>query len=63
MNLSALAAPEFEQQLARTTETQRLTLASLFGSGSNHRELWRVLLAAAVGLLLLEMVVANRTLA
>jgi hypothetical protein len=63
-DLAALSANDFQQQLPRASESQPSSLlAGLFGSTSNHRELWRVLLFAALGLLLVELFVANRTLA
>jgi hypothetical protein len=61
-NLGALAATDVQQQIARVPEDRATTLAAgLFGSGSSHRELWRTLLLAVLGLLLLELLVANRT--
>jgi hypothetical protein len=63
-DLTALAASDFQQQVTRASESRQNTLAAgLFGSESNHQELWRVLLLGAVLLLFLEMLVANRTLA
>ncbi len=63
-DLAALSAKDFTQQIARVSEGQPTTLAAgLFGPKNDHRELWRVLLLAVVALLLVELFVANRTLA
>jgi Aerotolerance regulator N-terminal/von Willebrand factor type A domain len=63
-DLAALSSTDFQQQLARVTEGRQTTLvAGLFGSSGNHQELWRVLLLTVVVLLLVELFVANRTLA
>jgi Aerotolerance regulator N-terminal/von Willebrand factor type A domain len=62
-DLAALSPNDFTQQLARVSEGQTTLAAGLFGSNGNHRELWRVLLLAVAGLLLVELFLANRTLA
>jgi hypothetical protein len=63
-DLAALAGTQFEQRLARSAEEKQASLAAgLFGPGSNQRELWRVLLLSALALLLVELWLANRTLA
>jgi hypothetical protein len=63
-DLTALSTKDFQQQLARAPEARKTTLvAGLFGSSSNQNEFWRVLLLAVAGLLFLELLVANRTLA
>jgi hypothetical protein len=63
-DLAALSSNDFQQQLARAPEPRKTTLAAgLFGSGSNQKELWRVLLLAVVVLLFTELLIANRTLA
>jgi hypothetical protein len=63
-DLSTLPANDFQQQLARVADDHEKTLtAGLFGSKSNQRELWRVLLLSVVVLLFIELFVANRTLA
>jgi hypothetical protein len=56
------APAETEQQLVRREESEPTTLAAgLFGESSRGKELWRVLLMAALVFLVVEPVVANRT--
>jgi hypothetical protein len=63
-DLTAIAPADFMHQLAQGhAEGETKLRAGLFGSTSNQRELWRVLLLAVLVLLFLEMLVANRTLA
>src|SRR5262249_31931289 len=63
-DLTSISQKEFQQSLARVTEARSETLsASLFGSGDNQKELWRVLLLTALAVLFVEMFLANRTLA
>jgi hypothetical protein len=63
-DLAAITPGDFTQQLVRVSETRPMTLAAgLFGPSGNHRELWRVLLMGVVLLLMVELFVANRTLA
>lgn len=63
-NLTSKNAAEAQQHLRRLPEPRPGTLAAgLFGSSSNHREIWRVLLVAVLVLLMTEMFLANRTLA
>ena len=61
-NLEALRPNDFLQQLVRTQENPKQTLASgLFGSRNDQREFWTALLLGALVLLLVEPFVANRT--
>ena len=61
-NLEALRPNDFIQQLVRTQENPKQTLASgLFGSRNDQREFWTALLLGALVLLLVEPFVANRT--
>lgn len=63
-DLTSLAANDFQQDIARAPDTRPTTLAAgLFGSASNQKELWRVLLLTVLVLLFVELLVANRTLA
>jgi uncharacterized membrane protein len=63
-DLAAFSANDFQQKLARVRERAPTVLAGQWlGGNRNHRELWRVLLLSVVILLLVEVVVANRTLA
>lgn len=63
-DLSALSSPDAKQLIARQPETRQASLAAgLLGTSGNQREFWRVLLLAVLGLLFIEMFVANRTLA
>jgi hypothetical protein len=60
-DLSTLAPADAEQQLVRTAETKEAVLAAgLFGDATHGKELWRVLLAVALLLLILEPILANR---
>jgi hypothetical protein len=61
-DLAALPPLELQQQLVRVRQSQNPTLAAgLFGSTSNQKELWRVLLLGVLVLLFSEAFVANRT--
>jgi len=63
-DLAALPPTEFQQQLVRAQEPPKTMLgANLLGSRSNQKEFWSVLLLAVLGLLFIEAIVANRTLA
>jgi hypothetical protein len=63
-DLAALRPAEFEQRLARLSETDRATLtARVLGADDHQREYWRALLLAVLALLIIETVVSNRTLA
>ena len=63
-DLAALRPAEFQQQLARVPEPPKTTLlAGLSGSANARREFWAVVLLGVLALLLLETLVANRTLA
>lgn len=60
-DLTTLAPPDAEQQLVRNAEAKDAVLAAgLFGDPTRGKELWRVLLAAALLLLMLEPILANR---
>ena len=60
-DLSTLPPMEVEQQIVRSAEPEAQILAAgLFGDSSRGKELWRVLLMCALGLLLLEPILANR---
>jgi hypothetical protein len=60
-DLSAFSPSEIEQQIVRTAVSDpHFTTAGLFGSSSNRKEFWRVLLFGALALLLLEPFLANR---
>lgn len=62
--LEALTPSAFESQLVRTASSEPAELQSaLFGAGNGQKELWRTLLLAALVLMVVEMLVANRTLA
>jgi hypothetical protein len=61
-NLEALRSTDFMQQLVRSQETPKQTLAAgLFGSRHDRREFWIALLLGALILLLIEPFLANRT--
>ncbi len=61
-DLSALSAVEFEQQTIRANPTTSPTLAaSLLAGNPGRLELWRLCLLAALGLMLVEVALANRT--
>ena len=63
-NLSSLTPADFEQQLARSSEPTQSTLAAgLFGDPTRGKELWRMLLLGALALMLIEPIIANKTLA
>ncbi|MBI5388370.1 MAG: VWA domain-containing protein [Verrucomicrobia bacterium] len=63
-DLAAMTANDFEQHLARTEPPREPLIAEgLFGESNHEKELWRVLLLAALVLLFLELLLANRTLA
>lgn len=63
-DLEAIATSDFESQLVRTADPENAGLqAGLFGLGNGQKELWWPLLLAVLALLLVEMFVANRTLA
>ncbi len=56
------APAETEQQLVRREESEPTTLAAgLFGESQRGKELWRMLLMAALVFLVVEPIVANRT--
>jgi hypothetical protein len=60
-DLVSWAAADFEHRIARAPEEPTTLRAGLLGIGSNQRELWRVLLLSVLGLLIVELVVANRS--
>lgn len=61
-DLAALRPAEFQQQIVRAPAEEASTLAAgLFGAARNQREFWRVLLLAALGLLFVETLIANRS--
>ncbi|HVY68880.1 MAG TPA: BatA and WFA domain-containing protein [Verrucomicrobiae bacterium] len=63
-DLAMMTPGELDQQLVRKTEPQDPTLmAGLFGESNHGKELWRVLLLAALVVMLVEPWIANRTLA
>ncbi len=63
-DLEAITNHDFESQIVRTADAGQPGLqAGLFGLGDGQKELWRMLLLAALALLIVEMFVANRTLA
>ena len=60
-DLSTLPPAEVEQQIVRNSEPEAQMLAAgLFGDPTRGKELWRALLLGALGLLLLEPILANR---
>jgi hypothetical protein len=63
-DLASMSPNEFQQNLVRSPEPQKTTLAAgLFGQTSNQKEFSRVLLLAVLALLFIEAFWANRTLA
>ena len=59
-----MSSIEFQQNLVRSSEPDKTTLAAgLFGQTGNPTELSRVLLLAVLALLFIELFWANRTLA
>ncbi|MFM8879573.1 MAG: vWA domain-containing protein [Verrucomicrobiota bacterium] len=60
-DLSALETAEAERRLARSTDAESDLPPGWFGNEPGRREWWRPLLAAALALLLVETVVANRS--
>lgn len=63
-DLTALKAVEFPQRLTRVEEPLHSKAdAGLFGANQQQKELWRLLLLAALGLMLGEVLIANRTFA
>ncbi|HTG44670.1 MAG TPA: hypothetical protein VK633_09075, partial [Verrucomicrobiae bacterium] len=63
-DLSFLPPADIEQQLVRQAEPTSTTLsASLFGNSPQGKDLWRLLLGAALCFLIIEPLVANRTVA
>lgn len=62
--LSLMAPAEFQPRLARRAQPiDRASAAGLFGDSSRGQELWRMLLLIALILMLVEPLVANRTIA
>ena len=63
-NLSSLTPVDLEQQLVRSAQPSQQTLsAGLFGDPTRGKELWRMLLLSALTLMLIEPILANKTLA
>jgi hypothetical protein len=61
-DLAAFRPAEVEQQLARAEAAgEDNLLAGLFGSAASQKELWTALLLAALALLFIEPIIANRT--
>lgn len=60
-DLAAMEAPAVERALARRTDAESDLPAGWFGQEPGRQEWWRVLMAAALALLLIETVVANRS--
>jgi hypothetical protein len=61
-DLTSLSMQAFQQQVARAEPPGPGTLtAGLFGASNQEKELWRLLLLAALLLLFVEVAVANRT--
>ncbi len=60
-DLAAMEAPAAERALARRTDAESDLPAGWFGNEPGRQEWWRVLMAAALALLLIETVVANRS--
>jgi hypothetical protein len=50
-----------EQRVARRTDAESDLPPGWFGGESGRQEWWRILLLAALGFLLIETVVANRS--
>mgnify|MGYP003575076974 CR=1 FL=1 len=60
-DLATLAPAQAEQQLVRGADSRNAVLAAgLFGDPTRGKELWRILLFAALAILLLEPFLANR---
>ena len=63
-DLTAMTTNQFQQQIVRSSDAAQPVLAAgLFGQETNQKEFWRVLLIAGLVLLVLELVLANRTFA
>lgn len=63
-DLVAMAPAEFERQVPRlATPTSHSLAASLFGQSPDRQDLWRLCLLTVLGLLFLELLLANKTLA
>ena len=61
-DLAAWRPLDWQQQLVRNQPPQQTSARALFfGSRGGRREFWRLLLLAALGLLLVETIVANRS--
>jgi hypothetical protein len=61
-DLAAWGPLDWQQQLVRSQAPQRTSASAiLYDSKPGRKELWRLLLLAALGLLLLETIVANRS--
>ncbi|MEY2787929.1 MAG: hypothetical protein RLZZ34_1072 [Verrucomicrobiota bacterium] len=60
-DLAALEATDAERRLARRTDADSDLPPGWFGNEPGRREWWRILLTAALALLLVETVVANRS--
>jgi hypothetical protein len=63
-DLVAMPPAEFERQVARLeTPANHSLAASLFGPSPDRHDLWRLCLMAVFGLLFLELMLANKTIA
>jgi len=63
-DLVAMSPSEFERQIAHSEASRDLSPAgALFGAHDGRRELWRLFLLAGLVLLMVEVLLANRTLA
>lgn len=60
-DLAALRPGEFQQQIVRAEHDASSLSAGLFGTTRSQREFWRTLLLAALGLLFVETLFANRS--
>jgi hypothetical protein len=60
-DLSFVAPGEVEQQLARREPAPPTLTAAVFGESPRGKELWRMLLVAALVFLVVEPIVANKT--
>ncbi len=60
-DLAALRPGEFQQQIVRAEHDASSLSAGLFGTTRSQREFWRTLLLAALGLLFVETIFANRS--